>query len=99
MDVVPEGAPADLFLITEKGFGKRTALSQFRSQGRGGQGVIAMKTDGDRGSLAGVGVGKPDLHELEIASNFRTTICINAESVFLQGRSAPGVRAMYLRAG
>src|ERR671917_317013 len=46
MDVVPGGAPADLFLITEKGFGKRTALAQFRSQGRGGQGVIAMKTDG-----------------------------------------------------
>src|SRR5918997_1268120 len=51
MDVVPEGAPADLFLITEKRFGKRTALAQFRSQGRGGQGVIAMKTDGERGCL------------------------------------------------
>jgi DNA gyrase subunit A len=90
---------ADLFLITEKGFGKRTALSKFRSQGRGGQGVIAMKTDGDRGRLAGVRVVKPDLHELVIVSNFGTTIRIDAESVSRQGRSAQGVRVMNLRAG
>jgi DNA gyrase subunit A len=99
MDVVPEGAPADLFLITEKGFGKRTALAQFRSQGRGGQGVIAMKTDGERGCLAGVRVVRPDLHELVIVSNFGTTIRIDADSVSRQGRSAQGVRVMNLRAG
>src|ERR671920_62524 len=94
MDVVPEGAPADLFLITEKGFGKRTALAQFRSQGRGGQGVIAMKTDGERGCLAGVRVVRPDLHELVIVSNFGTTIRIDADSVSRQGRSAQGVKVM-----
>jgi DNA gyrase subunit A len=99
MDVVPEGAPADLFLITEKGFGKRTALAQFRSQGRGGQGVIAMKTDGERGCLSGVRVVRPDLHELVIVSNFGTTIRIDADSVSRQGRSAQGVRVMNLRAG
>jgi DNA gyrase subunit A len=97
MDVVNDAA--DLFLITEKGFGKRTALSQFRSQGRGGQGVIAMKTDGNRGRLAGVKVVRPDLHELVIVSNFGTTIRIDAESVSHQGRSAQGVRVMNLRAG
>src|ERR671910_750925 len=99
MDVVPEGAPADLFLITEKGFGKRTALAQFRSQGRGGQGVIAMKTDGERGCLAGVRVVRPGLHELVIVSNFGTTIRIDADSVSRQGRAAQGVRVMNLRAG
>ncbi len=52
MDVVSDDA-AEMFMITERGFGKRTALSQYRAQGRGGQGVIAMKTDGDRGKLAG----------------------------------------------
>jgi DNA gyrase subunit A len=99
MDVVPGGAPADLFLITEKGFGKRTALAQFRSQGRGGQGVIAMKTDGERGCLAGVRVVRPDLHELVIVSNFGTTIRMDADSVSRQGRSAQGVRVMNLRTG
>src|SRR3712207_688649 len=100
MDVVSSGAPvADLFMITEKGFGKRTALSEFRAQGRGGQGVIAMKTDSDRGKLAGVRVVRPDLHELVIVSNVGTTIRIDAESVSRQGRAAQGVRVMNLRAG
>ena len=99
MDVVSDGEPADLFMITEKGFGKRTPLSDFRAQGRGGQGVIAMKTDGDRGRLAGVRVVRPDLHELVIVSNFGTTIRIDAGSVSRQGRNAQGVRVMNLRSG
>lgn len=99
MDVVSAGAPAELFMITEKGFGKRTALSQFRSQGRGGQGVIAMKTEGDRGKLAGVRVVWPEVHELLIVSNTGTTIRIDAGSVSGQGRGAHGVRVMNLRSG
>ena len=100
MDVVSEGGvQADLFMITEKGFGKRTAISEFRVQGRGGQGVIAMKTDGERGQLAGVRVVRSELHELVIVSNFGTTIRIDAESVSRQGRTAQGVRVMNLRTG
>ncbi len=99
MDVVSSGAPDDLFMITEKGFGKRTALSQFRLQGRGGQGVTAMKTNGERGKLAGVRVVRPGTHELVIVSNFGTTIRMDADSVSQQGRAAQGVRVMNLRAG
>src|ERR687889_16314 len=98
MDVISDDA-ADLFILTERGFGKRTALSQYRAQGRGGQGVIAMKTDGERGKLAGVRVVRPGLHELMIVSNFGTTIRMDADSVSRQGRSAQGVRVMNLRAG
>jgi DNA gyrase subunit A len=98
MDVVSDDT-ADLFLLTERGFGKRTALSQYRAQGRGGQGVIAMKTDGVRGKLAGVRVVRPGLHELMIVSNFGTTIRMDADSVSRQGRAAQGVRVMNLRAG
>jgi DNA gyrase subunit A len=98
MDVVSDDA-ADLFMITERGFGKRTALSQFRAQGRGGQGVIALKTDGERGKLKGVRVVRPGLHELVIVSNFGTTIRMDADSVSQQGRAAQGVRVMNLRSG
>jgi DNA gyrase subunit A len=86
-------------MITEKGFGKRTAISDFRVQGRGGQGVIAMKTDRERGLLAGVRVVRSELHELVIVSNFGTTIRIDAESVSRQGRTAQGVKVMNLRSG
>ena len=98
MDVVSDDA-VDLFMITERGFGKRTALSGFPTHGRGGQGVIAMKTDGDRGRLAGVRVVRPGLHELVIVSNFGTTIRIDSDSVSQQGRSAQGVKVMNLRTG
>src|SRR5919107_1043518 len=98
MDVISDDA-ADLFILTERGFGKRTALSQYRAQGRGGQGVIAMKTDGERGKLAGVRVVRPGLHELMIVSNFGTTIRMDADSVSRQGRAAQGVRVMNLRSG
>src|SRR5215210_3817530 len=98
MDVISDDT-ADLFILTERGFGKRTALSQYRAQGRGGQGVIAMKTDGERGKLAGVRVVRPGLHELMIVSNFGTTIRMDADSVSRQGRAAQGVRVMNLRSG
>lgn len=58
-----------------------------------------MKTDGERGKLAGVRVVRPDLHELVIVSNSGTTIRIDAESVSRQGRAAQGVRVMNLRIG
>src|SRR5215217_701815 len=92
MDVVPASgaATADLFTITERGFGKRTALSEFPTHGRGGQGVIAIKTDGDRGKLAGVRVVRPDLHELVIVSNVGTTIRIDAKVVSSRGTDAEG---------
>ncbi len=98
MDVVSDDT-ADLFILTERGFGKRTALSHFRAQGRGGQGVIAMKTDGERGKLAGVRGVRPGLHELMIVSNFGTTIRMDADSVSRQSRAAQGVRVMNLRSG
>ncbi|MCA3747975.1 MAG: DNA gyrase subunit A [Rubrobacter sp.] len=98
MDVVSDEA-ADLFMVTEKGFGKRTAISEFRPQGRGGQGVIAMKANGERGKLAGVQVVRPGLHELVIVSNMGTTIRIDSDSVPRQGRAAQGVRVMNLREG
>ena len=58
-----------------------------------------MKTDGERGKLAGVRVVRPGLHELMIVSNFGTTIRIDADSVSRQGRAAQGVRVMNLRSG
>jgi DNA gyrase subunit A len=42
-----------VFTVTDGGFAKRTAVSQYRQQGRGGLGIKAMKLNSERGSLVG----------------------------------------------
>jgi DNA gyrase subunit A len=52
---VEEGTEAErfVFTVTDGGFAKRTAVSEYRLQGRGGLGIKAMKLNEDRGSLVG----------------------------------------------
>ncbi len=56
MSVIGADMPEDdrfVFTVTDGGFAKRTAVSQYRQQGRGGLGIKAMKLNEDRGSLVG----------------------------------------------
>ena len=56
MSVIGADMPEDdrfVFTVTDGGFGKRTAVSEYRQQGRGGLGIKAMKLNEGRGSLVG----------------------------------------------
>ncbi|MCC6498532.1 MAG: DNA gyrase subunit A [Propionibacteriaceae bacterium] len=56
MSIIGADMPEDdryVFTVTDGGFAKRTAVSQYRQQGRGGLGIKAMKLNEDRGSLVG----------------------------------------------
>jgi len=56
MTVIPAGTAEDeryVFTVTDGGYAKRTPVSEYRLQGRGGLGVKAMKLPGERGSLVG----------------------------------------------
>lgn len=56
MSIISADVPEDerfVFTVTDGGFAKRTAVSQYRQQGRGGLGIKAMKLNEDRGSLVG----------------------------------------------
>lgn len=57
-DVVQDDA--DLFVVTDGGFAKRTAISEYRVQGRGGQGVKVAKLVEDRGHLVGALITDPE---------------------------------------
>ena len=48
-----EEATRYVFTVTDGGFAKRTHVSEYREQGRGGLGIKAMKLNEDRGSLVG----------------------------------------------
>jgi DNA gyrase subunit A len=56
MSIIGADMPEDdrfVFTVTDGGFGKRTAVSEYRQQGRGGLGIKAMKLNSERGSLVG----------------------------------------------
>jgi len=89
---------ADLFCVTGGGFGKRTAISSYRTQKRGGLGVITIKDSPDRGDLVAVATVR-DNHELMMVSHEGTVIRIPVESIRSTGRSTMGVRVMNLRSG
>jgi len=82
---------SDILIATARGYGKRTALEEFPLQGRGGQGVIAIKTSLRNGSAIGaVRVSEGDQAML-ISSNGKI-VRISTGEVSRQGRNTQGVR-------
>ncbi|MDP1808543.1 MAG: DNA gyrase subunit A [Actinomycetota bacterium] len=88
---------AELFVITQNGYGKRTPMSKYPRHHRGGRGVITIKTVATKGRLAGVKMVRPD-HELMIISSEGVIIRVPAHAVSSTGRATQGVRVMNLKA-
>lgn len=88
---------AELFVITQNGYGKRTPINKYPRHRRGGRGVITIKTVATKGRLAGVKMVKPD-HELMIISSEGVIIRVPAKAVSSTGRATQGVRVMNLKA-
>lgn len=93
MDSVRPGA--DLMAVTENGFGKRTSLDEFRSQGRGGRGIIAIRASQRNGPMTAIMVVEPG-DELMIITIEGIIIRINTDDVSRVGRAAQGVTLMRL---
>ncbi|HSR29183.1 MAG TPA: DNA gyrase C-terminal beta-propeller domain-containing protein, partial [Anaerolineae bacterium] len=87
---------ADIFCVTREGFGKRTPVSSYPTQKRGGQGVITIKDSPDRGDLVGVTTVRNN-HELLMMSQEGTVIRMPVESIRSTGRNTMGVKVMNLR--
>ena len=87
-----------ILLMTEAGFGKRTQLDKFNTQGRGGQGVRGIKLTGKKGVVAAAFmVGIED--EIVAVSSGGVTIRMEVREISSQGRDATGVRIMNLDDG
>jgi DNA gyrase subunit A len=96
-EVISDNA-ADLLLITEFGYGKRTKLAAFPRKGRAGKGVIAAKLTRARGPLAGACVVRQD-EEIFLISDDGVVIRMEAAQISRQGRPTTGVRVMNLAPG
>jgi DNA gyrase subunit A len=89
---------ADILIVTESGFGKRTKLERFNQQGRGGQGVRGMKLTAKRGGVVAAFMAGLDDDIIVIASG-GTVIRMPVRDISSQGRDATGVRVMNLDDG
>ena len=83
----------DLFVITEKGYGKRTPISEYPVHNRGGQGVFTIQMTARKGELAGMKVVGPQ-HELVIVSEEGILIRVKVGDISKLGRSTQGVKVM-----
>jgi DNA gyrase subunit A len=90
MDVVPEESEDDLLVVTNEGYAKRTALSEYRLQGRNGFGVKAIQLVEGRGSLVGAVVVNEDDQILAIMKSGKV-IRSNVNEVKRTGRTTQGV--------
>ena len=85
----------DLFVITEKGYGKRTAISEYPVHKRGGQGVFTITMTEKKGNLVACRVVGPQ-HEIMIMSEEGVVIRVKAGDISKLGRSTQGVKVMNL---
>ena len=82
--------------ITENGYGKRTKVEDYRIQGRGGQGIINIKTSGRNGSVVSV-KAIDDKDEVIVVSSRGRIVRMSAGDISVIGRNTMGVRIATLK--
>jgi DNA gyrase subunit A len=87
-----------ILTTTQNGYGKRTELSEFMAQGRGGQGVIAIQTSERNGQVVGA-LQVQDNDELMLISDAGTLVRTRVEEISIVGRNTQGVRLINLVEG
>ena len=91
MDIAVEGE--DLLVISENGFGKRTPITEYKRQKRGGTGLITYKLSEKTGKVIGATICKID-DELMLINTSGVAIRINVSDISVTSRSTMGVTLM-----
>ena len=94
MDVVTEDS--SIFVISEKGYGKRTKISQFAPHKRGGVGIRSAIVNAKTGNLVSVKSLTDETPEVIIISHNGQTIRLGLNDIPTLGRTTQGVRIMKL---
>lgn len=84
--------------VTENGFGKRTPAEEYRLQGRGGSGVINVRTTERNGKVVGIAQVTEE-SEVMLISQYGKIIRMDSSTIRESGRAAQGVRLLQLEAG
>ncbi len=91
MEIAVPGS--ELFVVTERGYGKRTPVDEYPVHHRGGQGVKTIAVTEKKGPLAGMKIVGPG-HELMLISEEGVVIRVKAGDISKLGRSTQGVKVM-----
>jgi DNA gyrase, A subunit len=98
MDIVT-GDDQTLLVVSEKGFGKRTKVSNFPSHKRGGVGIKAAVVTAKTGPIISVQTIDPEVTEALLVSQNGQTIRLSLSDIKLLGRTTQGVTIMRLSDG
>lgn len=91
MEIAPD--TSELFVVTERGYGKRTPVGEYPEHHRGGQGVRTIQVTPKKGPLTGMKIVQPE-HELMLISEEGVVIRVKADDISKLGRSTQGVKVM-----
>lgn len=101
MDIIKEGKDTeDLVIITEKGYGKKTSLKEYKAQNRGGSGILTYKVTSKTGKVVSAKTVKADSEDIDvlIISESGKVIRIGTKQVPQLGRATLGVKLFKLGA-
>ena len=97
MEVVSDATAATLVSVTETGYGKRTSLTEYRVQSRGGKGIITIKTGGRNGQVVDVKLVDNE-SDLMFITDRGKVLRTRVSALSIIGRNTMGVRLMVLEA-
>ncbi|OGR88770.1 MAG: DNA gyrase subunit A [Elusimicrobia bacterium RIFCSPHIGHO2_02_FULL_57_9] len=95
MEVFPSNAKKTLLTVCANGFGKRTDLSEYRGQHRGGGGVITIKATDRNGAVVGIKLAVND-DDLMVMTEQGMTIRLRCKDIKTISRNTQGVRLVRL---
>ncbi|MCL2354380.1 MAG: DNA gyrase subunit A, partial [Oscillospiraceae bacterium] len=98
METIFPESTATLLAITKNGFGKRTELSEYRPQARGGKGLITYKVTPKTGEIIGIRIAT-DSDDIMLITDTGTIIRLHVSNISILGRSTQGVTLMRTNEG
>jgi DNA gyrase subunit A len=96
METIGEGAT--ILTVTENGFGKRTDTSEYRTQGRGGMGIITIKTTERNGNVIGM-KQVTNADDVMLITNHGKIIRMKIKGISTIGRNTQGVKLINVEKG
>ncbi len=98
MDIIEENSDQQVLTVSANGYGKRTKVAEWRTQNRGGKGIIGMDTSERNGALVKLRLVLPD-DQLMVITNGGQVIRTRVGEIRETGRNTQGVRVIRLREG